>query len=803
MQDGSSITNRIITFLIVLAAASGVEAQSVSMSGTVIDADTGAPLARASVVSGDRGTIADENGRFELTVPAGASVTVSFIGYESVVLAPTGEAVIVRMWQIALQGPEVVVVGGLMEQALGQVPSSVTVIGERELASAGNHHLHDLTQSIPNLNWAGGTSRPRYFQIRGMGERSHYAGEGPPNFSVGFVMDDVDLSGMGMAGLLHDLEQVEVFKGPQSTIFGPNAMAGLINVQSSDPIHAFTRGGSVSLGNDAMLRYAGHVNVPVNEDLAVRVGFGAGRSNGFRENVFRNVEDSNRRREEMARAKVRWMAADNGAMLMATIFRANLNNGYDAWSPDNNEDLVTYSDNRGKDRQETVAFSLRGQLPLKRMRAELVSITAYSQTELEHSFDGDWGNDDFWLQEPYSFDPQEQGYSWDFFDRNVRDRSTLSQEVRLLKPGVTGIGDVIVGAYAKSLEEKDDANGYLFGGDVTDLKSTFDVTDLAFYGQIGRVLSEDLTMSINARVDRNATSYAGTTFNSFTDEEPQPIDFDVTQWLAGGKLALTYRLGAGRTAFTAVSRGFGAGGINQHPRLPASNRPFDPEYIWNLEAGYRFSGAKSSTSLTLFHAMRSDQQVNLSSQQHPDPNSFFYFTANADKGRNSGVELEQAFRPTSALSLFGSLGYLDSHIDRYRFDAIIYDEVVELDLGDRAAAHAPEYNLRIGGEYRDRRGLVARAEATAVDEFFFSDSHDQKSEAYQLLNGSVGYSGDAWDITLWGRNLLDERYAVRGFFFKLAPTDEEKARYISHGDPRQVGVTVSTSFFDTVGGAGG
>ena len=85
-----------------------------------------------------------------------------------------------------------------------------------------------MVESIPNVHYAGGTSRPRYFQIRGIGERSHYAGEGPPNFSVGFVMDDVDLSGLGMAALAYDLDQVEVYRGPQSAVFGPNALAGLI-----------------------------------------------------------------------------------------------------------------------------------------------------------------------------------------------------------------------------------------------------------------------------------------------------------------------------------------------------------------------------------------------------------------------------------------------------------------------------------------------------------------------------------------------------------------------------------------------
>jgi len=75
---------------------------------------------------------------------------------------------------------------------LVDVPSSVTVLDAKTLHDAGQQHFEDVLGLVPNLNWAAGTSRPRYFQIRGIGELDQY--QGAPNPSVGFIVDDIDFS---------------------------------------------------------------------------------------------------------------------------------------------------------------------------------------------------------------------------------------------------------------------------------------------------------------------------------------------------------------------------------------------------------------------------------------------------------------------------------------------------------------------------------------------------------------------------------------------------------------------------------
>ena len=178
--------------------------------GTVMDQSTGEPLQGVNITFGETGTATNESGEFNIDVPPGTELEFSHIGYHSISQSAQN-GMSVEMSQTVIKSDEIIVRAGLSDESLQKTTASVTVITADDIRESGADHFQTLIDQIPNLNWAGGTSRPRYFQIRGIGERSHYFGEGPPNFSVGFVMDDMDLSGLGMVGQLYDLDQIEIF----------------------------------------------------------------------------------------------------------------------------------------------------------------------------------------------------------------------------------------------------------------------------------------------------------------------------------------------------------------------------------------------------------------------------------------------------------------------------------------------------------------------------------------------------------------------------------------------------------------
>ncbi len=126
------------------------------------------------------------------------------------------------------------VTADLWSTELAQVSASATVFSAEDLQTNGTQHFGDLVAATPNLTWTGGTSRARFFQIRGIGENSQFEGESPDS-SVRFLIDDLDFTGLGGAASLFDTQQVEVLRGAQAGASGANAAGGVIKVVSNNP----------------------------------------------------------------------------------------------------------------------------------------------------------------------------------------------------------------------------------------------------------------------------------------------------------------------------------------------------------------------------------------------------------------------------------------------------------------------------------------------------------------------------------------------------------------------------------------
>jgi iron complex outermembrane recepter protein len=677
---------------------------------------------------------------------------------------------------------EIVVTAGLRSTSVAELPQSVTVIDRDTLRAAGVQHFEDVLGLIPDLNWAAGTSRPRFFQLRGIGEVEQY--QGAPNPSVGFLIDDIDFSGVGMPATLFDTQQIEVLRGPQGTAYGANALAGLISVRTADPGSDFELNSEVT-GADYDTRAA---------SLAVGDGFGGGSagwrlvaqqylSDGFRHNAYLNENSTNGFDEGTLRGKLRWQLND-ALRADLTLMHVNINNRYDAWSIYNT--YTTYSNQPGRDAQLSNGAALRLVDTIDGV-GELRSVTSAANSKITYSFDGDWGNDPYWAATT--------GYApYDYFQSDNRNRRTLAEDLRLTgDPSRALFGRLrwLAGAYFLRLTESDsqafiwnafDAGpGGTAGAGGSSLNSRYRATNVALYGSLDADLGPRATVSGGLRVEQRQAHYADTA----DVQTPFP---DQTNHMIGGNLSWQLRTGDGEHVYVTLARGYKGGGFNIGSQILSEQRSFGPESLWSIETGFKFAQADSPLQLQtdVFYMRRQSMQVYLSQQlQTNNPLDYVFYTQNASNGENYGLEGEADYRLNSRWQISGSASLLHT---RY---VGVSGSFASLGIDGRAQPFAPSYKLSAAVEYHHPTGWFARLDASAIGSFYYYTSDAQASSAYNLENVRVGYKRGSWTTSLWVRNLFDARYAQQGFYFQLIPPNFPYQSFLQQGDPRQVGMTVN------------
>lgn len=660
------------------------------------------------------------------------------------------------------------------ESRLPGFSTSATRLSSEELQNRQAKHLQDSLGMVPNLHFAGATSRPRYLQLRGVGERSQFAGGGPPNFSVGVLMDEIDLSGFAGAVSLFDVETVDVLRGPQATLYGSRALAGLMMVNSRAPTSLPETIYQLGIGTDEFFELGLATGGPwslMNDELFYRVSFNLQRQDGFQDNVFLNRSNTNKRQEFHGRLQFLYTPATPQRHHL-TLMGTRLNNGYDAFAV-TGDGFTTFTDEPGEDSLSLGGASLRSTYE-QFDRADLISITSGSRATSGYGYDADWGNDEFWAGAPYFFNPEAEGYRYSFTEQLDRTRNQIGQEFRLQsKPG-QGLWNNrsawSSGLVFNWLEEKDDYAGF------SELQSDYEAVTVGTYGQLTTALRPDIDLITSLRAEHRGSDYS----------DSQGVSDDTSDWMYGGRIALEADLTPERRAFIGLSRGFKGGGVNANPNLSTEQRIYDPEHVWNLETGIRqhWSEGRGYLSLTLFHMWRRDLQIGTSIQPDPsDPTTFTFFTDNAAEGRNYGAELELQAPVSSRMEVFGSLGLLETEYKNFT------DAGGNLNIEGREQAHAPTYSFRTGVRMHWSERWSSQLEIEGKDSFYFSDGHNQTSSPYELVNLSVAYRKDNWSLTFWGRNIFDQDYDTRGYFFGNEPPDFPARLWTTKGDPAQFGLT--------------
>ena len=659
----------------------------------------------------------------------------------------------------------VIVSGDFRQTTLDQLSASATILDQERLRSRQPSHIDSVLNSIPNVNFAAGASRGRFVQIRGIGERSQFAE--PINPSVSFIVDEFDFSGLAAAGLIFDTKQLEVYRGPQATLYGTGALAGAVKLSSNDVGSDAPDYVEARIGNKESYRIEGATGDDINTDWGYRVALVHNRSDGFVENTFLNRSDTANIDETALRFAVEG-SVDERTTLALTYRWYDIDNGYDAFSLDN--DNKTLSDEPGFDEHQTHAVSARS--TTNTAAGDFILIATHASHNIAYGYDEDWTFTGF--------------HPWGYtsFDAYYRDVETQTGEMRFVSSDSAalfdGMTDWTIGVFYKSTEEKL-LRQYTYLD--SDFASEYTPTTTAIYAQTESRLNENLVLVAGLRVENYDFDYA--------DNNQLTRAFDTT--MVGGKVALQYTQGD-HFYYGSISRGYKGAGFNPDSRVNDNQRFFDEEYNWNYEVGVK--GPLLTPDLiaraAIFYMDRKDTQVSDFDVITRDDGTagFVDIIDNADLGTNKGAELELSWIASDAWQLEASVGYLSATFEGYTL-------ADGTEVSEQRQAQSPKWTANLYSEYALTDNMLWRVDVDYKSEYRFSDGHDVTSPSTTLVNSEIVVLHGDWQTSLWVQNAFDREYYTRGFGgFSNDPRDEYAfdEPYYQIGNGRQFGVTVKYAF---------
>src|SRR5262245_4784887 len=659
------------------------------------------------------------------------------------------------------------------------LPVSVTAVLQGTLEDAAVRSVSEAAGYAPNTYFNEFTARKlSNARFRGVGA-------GPTNPGVASYIDGVPQLNANSSSIeLVDVEQIEFVRGPQSALFGRNALGGIINITSARPsLKTWTGNVLGPFGNYHAGDVRGSLSGPIVTDkLGVGLALGYAGRNGFTVNDLTGSDIDSR--------------------------SAFFGKGQMLWKPNARwETRVMFTGERARDGDYALSdlAGLRAR-PFHAVRniegythRDIIAPTvqtAYSGSKLDVSTTTGflkWKTNDLTDLDYTSLNLiTRQNAEEDFqFTTEARVASAKAAPIALSN-------DVIMrwqaGVFVFTQSYKQDAVNVFspfvlsqfipFSVTQHSPQSALDDVGVGFYGQGTWTFSKKVDVVAGLRGDFENKKANLSTFYSPALAPPNAVNAERSFKNASPQLAVSYRFAPHASVYGTVAHGFKAGGFNS--ASPVGSEAYGEEHSWNYEAGVKTSGLgdRVAASVAVFHIDWRDLQVN-------EPNPLVpgqFFIANAAGANSSGVEFELHARPQTGVDLFGSAGFTHAQFA----DG---SSTFGFDVSGNRLPNAPRYTADFGVQYsrplRAGLSLLARAEAVCYGDFSYDDLNTQGQSAYTLTHLRAGVRGRHGLVDVWVRNAFDTRYIPVAFPYPgLAPSG-----FVGEsGAPRTFGVRFGASF---------
>ncbi|WP_205500074.1 TonB-dependent receptor [Rufibacter psychrotolerans] len=763
----------------------------ITLEGEVTDLQA-APIGGASIrlLNTNIQTVTQANGSFVLeNVPAGEyQFFVSALGHAAVNRKMTVKADAVLHFQLpaTLHQLEAVVISAQKQEEDPQETAlSISTLSARQIQEARIWNTRDLTGIIPNLFSGHSGDNRNVTSIRGIATTSY-------DPTVATYIDGVNQFNLDTyIAQLHDIERIEVLRGPQGTLYGRNSMGGVINIITRQPDNT-TRGfAEVNVGNYNLQRYSLGISTPLVQDkLFLGVSSLFHTREGYYQNTFTNTSFDDQQTwvgnvslvyKPSSRLSFRLNAKKNvvsneGAFPLESSVEEALSNPFEL----SQNSTATMKDN-----------TFNGSLVVDYF-GDKVNFTSQTSYQNNHRFynqplDGD-------------FSPVDAVSIFNNYGDRWNNVKVGIQEFRFSTPALSSSKlQWVAGAYG-FWQYNPVKQGTFFGEDAGLMGAPANTQSIAtntlrshgaaLFGQATYTLGTAFDVVLGARYDYEKKRQR--VKGEFRPGEGEELILTQEEMAASAsfkafspKLGLVFKPSINQSAFVSYSKGFRAGGLSQLSSDPSQPPLFayKPEFSNNFEVGLKntFLDNRVRVNLAAFYVWVNNAQV--PTLVLPDA---ITVTKNAGKLESKGAEAEVFIKALKGLDVMYSFGYTSATYKTLD----VASNGSEVNLSGNRQIYTPnitsllalQYWLPMPGLTNAKVGL--RGEWNHLGEQYFDLANQIRQNPYHKFNARVGVATPRFEAFLWGNNLSDQHYLDYAYDFGAAHL----------GDPRTYGLSLRANF---------
>jgi len=680
---------------------------------------------------------------------------------------------------------EVIVTAQKREQNVQDIPVAVSVLNANDLVRLDVKSFEDVARVTPSLTIETGEEPSNStIRMRGIGTAAFSIAAEP---SVSVVVDGVPLlvTAQAFVGNLEDIARIEVLKGPQGTLFGKNASAGVVSIVTQDPTEEFAAKIGFRATDDDEVKGSVSLSGPISDTLGFRLNAYAIDRDGYMTNLYNGV-DLGGEESHGVRGKLTWRASDalDVNLILDTSSRdASSANPFIALPANDpgREMIIAGPDNLDVQLDSPEGYETSNDMGVLKIdydlgSAVLTSVSSYQKFTQDDVVDVDNSSEPI-AQNPFLNPTGAPPGTPNIEAHSGRESTAFAQELRLTS-NTGGSFEYMVGAWYQDVEHERDYYRCCFRFLLSDWSAKATNKSTAIFGQATWQIAENTFVDVGLRFNHEDVSVD---FTNYLINPPARAEGDDGESATTGKVALRHFLANGAMVYGSVSTGYKGMAYDITSSFTAANaeKPVDSESSINYEIGIKGLAADGTFRYDLIAFLTDFDDYQAQGAVVNPVGGVDFKLNNVGKLRSKGIEADLSWQASDALRLDFSGAWIDAKIESFPFancyfgqtaeegcNVVLAPNVVVQDLSGKDLNNSPDFKFNVGAYWEKNLGSAFNWFALANYQWQDDVNYDlygnptNSQEAFGVANFSVGiiHPEGKYRVSLFVNNAFDQRY---------------------------------------------